>query len=127
MQSGRTTAIFEVCPARLLAVGHDAILIGIVVSDLDSSPSPLAFPPRFRPSPRSASPLTYLVIESESIFIYEDCRGMGDGTVVRSIKLIDSSNTSFAAPGVDWDRLSRFRFVRARARDILSFTTIDTA
>lgn len=100
MQSGRTTAILEVCPARLLAVGRDAILIGIVVSDSSPSSCFLSLPPT---PARSTNPysVTYLVIESESIFIYEDCRGMGDGTVVRSIKLIDSSNTSFTASGVD--------------------------
>lgn len=72
----------RVCPARLLAVGHDAILIGIVVFDLDSSPSLCSlFLSLFHLPLRSTNPysVTYLVIESESIFIYEDCRGMGNG------------------------------------------------
>lgn len=48
---------------------------------------------------------------------------MGDGTVVRSIKLIDSSNTSFAAFGVGHHSgvVSRFRSVCVKACDMLFF------
>lgn len=108
-------------PARLLAVGHDGILIAIVVSDLDSSSSssssrcPPSIHPRHRLHPCSA---TYLVIESESIFIYEDWR-VGLGEIVRSIKLIDSSNTSFDASVIGIVVLAWVCFAMCRENVIL--------
>lgn len=106
--------IFEVCPARLLAVGHDAILIGIVVSDLDSSPSScsssLSLPLSSTITIPRAILLCYLSRNRKRIDFHLR-RLPWDGRqwpVAHSIKLIDSSNTSFAASSFDCYGVSLF-------------------
>lgn len=131
-------AVLEIaaCPEKLHAVGHDAILIDIVVSDLGRSSCPLAslclllllllLPPPFPYLSLSCPPSfsrRYLLRNEHRIDFHLAWLPLATDSDAHSIKLIDSTSARFV------DRTSNLMisFSANRSRGYLSaYEEIDT-